>query len=212
MARLFGGSRSDILSGTNGIDTISGGGGRDLLSGRGGNDSLLGGSGNDSIDGGDGNDRAFGGDGSDRIAGGAGGDTLFGGGGRDTILAGGGGGTLDGGDGVDLLVGGSGRDVFVFDDGDTGTGHGERDMINLFPRGDGDRIALSDIDANRQAGGDQDFDWIGRDSFSKPGQVRYYTYDDYLMIEGNTAGSGGAEFQIKLIDPAQVPTESSFIL
>lgn len=212
MAYLVGGNRSDIINGSGNPDTIKGMAGNDLLSGRNGGDYIQAGAGADRVDAGDGNDRVYGDEGDDRIAGGAGSDWLFGGGGKDTLVAGSGGGTVDGGAGLDLLVGGSGRDVFVFDDGDTGVGHGRRDMINLFRRGDGDRIDLSDIDANRGAGGDQDFDWIGASGFTRPGQLRYYEYNDYVMIEGNTAGGGGAEFQIKLVNAIATPVEGDFIL
>lgn len=210
MAKLTGDAGIDLLRGLLGADSLFGHDGRDTLYGNDGQDYLWGGAGNDSLEGGADSDRLFGEGGDDRLGGGDGLDTLFGGEGRDTVISGRGGGIVDGGAGADFLVGGNGRDVFVFDDGDTTADH--RDMINLFRHAHGDRIDLSQIDANLRLAGDQDFRWIGRDAFSAPGQIRYYTYNDYVMVAGNTAGNHGSEFEIKLIDPPAMPVAADFVL
>ncbi len=74
---VFGGSRSERLSGSDGDDQILAGAGNDRVSGRGGDDRLFGECGNDSL---------LGGDGDDLLSGGAGYDVLTGGKGADTFL------------------------------------------------------------------------------------------------------------------------------
>ncbi|MCL7463392.1 VCBS domain-containing protein, partial [Pseudomonas sp. NW5] len=96
------------------------------------------------LSGGAGNDEIFAGSGDDTINGGAGDDIIEGGVGDDTIDGGAGDDTIEGGAGVDLLTGGAGVDTFVFNQGDTGFGAGNRDVITDFQISE-DYIDLSAI-------------------------------------------------------------------
>ncbi len=127
---LRGGSRGELLTGTEAADVLLGGGGNDLLRGLDGDDCLFGGTGNDRLDGGEdddvlrgdsggdvlagaaGNDRLSGGTGNDRLAGGSGDDRLGGGSGNDRLGGGRGADALTGGSGADRLTGGTGGDRF----------------------------------------------------------------------------------------------------
>ena len=89
-----GGSKNDVLIGTEGNDKIYGLNMKDDLSGRGGNDELWGGYDNDVLFGENGNDKLYGEQNDDYMESGAGNDTL------------------DGGLGVDTMKGGAGNDVY----------------------------------------------------------------------------------------------------
>jgi len=101
--------------------------------------------------------------------------------------------------GVDKLVGGLGADVFVFESvNDSGTGLGNRDIIQDFQWGD--KIDLSKIDAKHSSlFWDNSFDFIGKKAFSSEGQLRYFSTNTGLVIAGNTDSDLQAEFQIELI-------------
>ena len=92
-----GGSKIDVLSGSNGADTLHGLNMDDNLSGGIGNDTLYGGYGDDNLFGENGDDQLFGEQNNDYMDGGAGNDVLSGGVGNDN------------------LTGGSGKDSFLFD-------------------------------------------------------------------------------------------------
>ncbi|WP_276330736.1 type I secretion C-terminal target domain-containing protein [Lonsdalea britannica] len=96
--------------------------------------------GNDTISGGSGNDILYGQGGNDNLDGGLGDDILYGGTGDDV---------LRGGVGNDTLIGGSGADTFVWKAGDTGF-----DTIKDFNPAEGDRIDLSDLVGELEAGTD----------------------------------------------------------
>ncbi|MFP1780662.1 Ig-like domain-containing protein, partial [Lonsdalea quercina] len=96
--------------------------------------------GNDTISGGSGNDLLYGQGGNDILDGGLGDDILYGGSGDDV---------LRGGVGNDTLIGGSGADTFVWKAGDTGY-----DTIKDFNPAEGDRIDLSDLVGELEAGTD----------------------------------------------------------
>ncbi|MFP1907833.1 Ig-like domain-containing protein [Lonsdalea quercina] len=103
----------------------------DIASSQGGNDTISGGSGNDIL---------YGQGGNDNLDGGLGDDILYGGSGDDV---------LRGGVGNDTLIGGSGADTFVWKAGDTGF-----DTIKDFNPAEGDRIDLSDLVGELEAGTD----------------------------------------------------------
>lgn len=142
---LFGGRGHDTVHGGNGNDTFFGENGKDRLYGEAGDDWMFGGDGGDTVSGGDGNDLLFGGDGDDTITGGSGNDLLCGGEGRDRLEGGAGNDIFrlgaPRGDGNDVYVGGSGRDLFLIQ------AEFGRDEIRDFSIAQGDRLAISDLDA-----------------------------------------------------------------
>lgn len=164
------------LVGTDAAETLTGGAGADSLRGLGGADSLAGGSGNDTIEGGSGDDTLLGGTGADILRGEDGNDLLIGSEGRDT------------------LIGGAGVDRFLYLNVDLNVTVGGRDTIEDFAPGTGEVIDLSLVDANIGALGDQSFTFIGRAAFTAPGQLRFANG----VLQGNTAGTTGAEFTILL--------------
>lgn len=107
---------------------------------------------------------------------------------------------LRGGLGADLLSGGSGNDTFDYNalsDSPAGAG---RDVIQDF-RGnfdfEVDRIDLRDIDGNGLLAGNQAFSWIGSNSFTAAGQLRYSSITG--ILQGNTDADAAPEFEIQLI-------------
>ncbi|MDQ6436939.1 M10 family metallopeptidase C-terminal domain-containing protein [Mesorhizobium sp. LHD-90] len=156
------------------------------LSGTNSADVLFGGRGHDLIDGNGGSDRLLGGLGNDDIYGESGNDQIW------------------GGLGSDLLSGGSGDDVFRFVSVSEMTSASGRDVITDFQINDGfgydDLIDLSKIDADPTRAGNQAFDFIGRDGFIFPGELRYaYNSAGDTVIAGNIDNDTSAEFQIVLV-------------
>ena len=196
--RLYGGSGADVLKGQGGRDKLWGDGGRDRLDGGGGADTLTGGGGADRMTGGGGNDRLSAGGGNDRLSGDGGSDRLSGGGGRDL---------LDGGRGRDVLEGGAGADRFVFDDGDSGARARLRDTIRDFGRGD--RIDLSEIDADRGQRGDDDFRFSGQSA--KAHSVWFDRSGADVTVYADTDGRGGADLAILVEDVTRLGADD-FIL
>lgn len=197
---LFGGAGNDTLSGNEETDTLDGGLGDDLLSGDAGNDVLLGDSGNDTL---------LGGVGNDNLAGGAGNDSLDGMNSNDTLDGGAGNDTLHGNAGRDLLTGGLGADVFLF----TAAAHSNGsfvDTVTDFAAGS-DRIDLSAIDADTALAGDQAFTFIGTNTFSAAGQLRFVIEGADLRLLADANGDGLADFALVLTDEASI-TASSFLL
>ena len=166
-----GNSAGDRILGGNGRDTFSGAAGDDTLDGAAGHDRLNGDAGNDWLTGGAGNDLLSAGDGNDRLIGGLGQDTL---------------------------TGGRGRDVFVFDDKETGSSKSKADTITDFKGKEGDRIDLKLIDADTKKKGDQKFSFIGKEAFTKAGQVRYEKTKKETFVYLNTDSDKAAEAVIKL--------------
>ncbi len=163
-----GGSGTDVISGSDLGVTKQGGWGSETINGTTGNDHLSGNAGNDKLFGLGGADKLFGGTGSDK---------------------------LDGGNGHDALTGGLGKDFFIFHSTD-GAGKGTlADDIMDFSRAQGDKIDLSDIDANTKVGGNQGFAFIGDKGFSgHAGQLRY----ENGRIAGDVNGDKVADFHIEL--------------
>jgi Ca2+-binding RTX toxin-like protein len=166
-----------------------------------GNNYLIGGAGANAMHGYEGNDTLMGLSGGDSLRGGMGNDSLNGGGGADF---------LDGGKGKDLLEGGAGRDIMIGNIGSdrfafratTESGRGAAaDQIRDFSRGQGDKIDLSDIDANTKAYGDQAFNFIDDAAFSKQAaELRY----EHGVLSGDVNGDRVADFQIVITNHADL--------
>jgi Ca2+-binding RTX toxin-like protein len=167
----------------------------DILSGLGGNDVLRGREGNDTLSGGDGNDRLLGDAGNDRLEGGAGNDTLTGGDGNDVLIGGDGNDRLEGGRGSNTMTGGAGADSFVFRPADLSN----TDTITDFSKAQGDKILLSELDANTKTAANDKFDFIGTKVFSgQAGQLRYEVTNGETHVYGDMNGDKVADLHIKL--------------
>jgi Ca2+-binding RTX toxin-like protein len=140
--------------------------------------------------------------GQDTLLGTAGVDMLSGLGGNDTLLGLAGDDVLNGGLDRDRLEGGSGADRFVFSDAAHSRVGVERDVITDFSVLEGDRIDLSQIDANPLLSGDQDFTFLGRGSANRSigaGEVKYYHHGGNTYLVGGLDGDNQADFQIEII-------------
>ncbi|MCW0000364.1 calcium-binding protein [Pararhizobium sp. YC-54] len=173
--------------GTNaGHDDITGSSGRNILQGLGGNDILDGLGGNDDLYGGAGNDDLYGGTGDDDLVGGSGDDDLVGDSGVDYLA---------GGSGFDFLSGGTGADIFDFNSAGESVVGSRRDIISDFHRSELDVVDLRSIDANENSLGNQNFKFIGGQSFhGTPGELRF----SGGVVSGDTDGDGYSDFQIKM--------------
>jgi serralysin len=183
MATRKGTSKADILNGTSSRDSLKGLGGNDTLNGRGGRDDL---------DGGNGNDKLFGGGDADVLRGRAGHDTLNGGAGNDF---------LNGNEGRDILTGGAGSDTFIFKHARETRPGNAADVITDFSSRD--FIDIRNIDADKGAGGNQDFTFLGSGAFTgKAGELNYKFEGSganaRTIISGDQNGDGSADFQIVL--------------
>ena len=131
---------------------------------------------------------------------------LFGGGGHDVLIGGGGGDLIVGGGGADGLTGGAGADTFRYDSASDSV-TGREDLIAGF-QGGLDKVDLSRIDANANAGGDQAFTWIGSNAFSgSAGQLRTYEQGGYRWIAGDTDGDGDLVVAFQVGTPPLVQTD-----
>ncbi|MHC5934388.1 calcium-binding protein [Nostoc sp.] len=193
---------NNTVNGTSGNDVLVGGSGNDRFIAGNGDDVITAGNGNNYIDGGNGNDVLNAGSGKDTLIGGNGNDVLSGGSGNDILTGGNGNDTLVGGAGTDILTGGSGNDVFKFTSVSDSRPAG-RDLITDFVGNGnslGDRIDVSDIDANTTKAGNQAFTFIGAAAFSAPGQIRY----SGGILQANTDGNLSADFEVRLVGAPQV--------
>ncbi|WP_342242283.1 type I secretion C-terminal target domain-containing protein, partial [Inquilinus sp. OTU3971] len=116
----------------------------------------------------------------DSIIGTTGANVLQGWNGNDILL---------GGRGADTLSGGAGADRFVY----AGTIHSltgaGADRITDFSHAQGDRIDLSQIDANTIAAGNQAFSFIGGGLYTGvAGQLRYSIVGSTTTIAGDVNG------------------------
>lgn len=210
------------LTGSNLNDTLRGTAVANVIEGLDGNDTIFGDGGNDTLRGGNGRDTMNGGTGADTLEGGAGNDTLNGDSGNDTMLGGGDNDVLTGGTGFDVLTGGSGSDRFVYNAVTESFGLVGVDRITDFARGS-DVIDLRGIDANvasSNAGGDQQFRFMGTDPFSRfdfdgfnPGEIRYEynAATNTTVVLGNIDFDGDVEFALQLTGNIAL-TASDFLL
>lgn len=197
---------SGSLRGMGGNDTLKAGSGSGgyILDGGLGDDVLNGGNGPDTLRGGDGRDVLDGNDGRDTLSGGAGNDVLRGGDGNDVLW---------GQAGADRLAGNDGRDTFVFRaiaesplaGADTVQGFDAPGAAN------GDRIDLSEIDANSRIAGNQSFDFGGVSA----GHLRVVDEGRFSVVLANVDGDRAAEIRIVIDDQgtrASAYTADDFVL
>lgn len=180
----------DVLSG---FENVQGTNYADTILGDSGNNKLFGENGNDSLTGLGGSDRLYGGNGNDNLSG----DSGF------TPTASDGADWLVGGAGADTLRGGGGADRFQYwSVTDSGA---SSDVIMDFSEAQGDKIDLSNIDADPTKPGWQDFHfttgthWSG--STVRTYQLGGNTYVSVSTYDNDTHPAGGdsAEMEIKLI-------------
>ena len=123
--------------------------------------------------------------------------------GNDTLNGGGGNDFLYGGLGADQLTGGAGFDAFRYQS--DGPVDRPRSMDHILDFTDLDRIDLSAIDANGNAGdGNQAFTFIGSNAFGNvAGQLRAYQNGADWFVEGDVNGDGVADLviQVTITDP-----------
>jgi len=134
-------------------------------------------------------ENLFGSSFNDQLSGDGSANALFGSSGNDRLI---------GGIGADQLTGGADADTFIFQSlaestvADTG-----RDFILDFSRTEGDKIDVSQIDANTGAAGDQAFTFIGAASFSGvAGQLRAVVTATNTLVSGDVNGDSVADFSI----------------
>lgn len=209
---LSGGDGDDILSGRAGADRLDGGAGYDTaeyfdadsavsvnlarparntgdaegdtysrieaVSGSRFNDKLTGDARGNIIAGNDGDDLLSGGNGVDGLIGGLGVDTLV------------------GGAGGDMLVGLDGADIFRFVALTDSKGEG-LDRIEDFQRSQGDRIDLTEIDANTRTARDDAFRFIGKAAFhGKAGELRLDVGDGATAVLADVNGDRHADLTL----------------
>jgi serralysin len=134
--------------------------------------------------GGNGNDNMFGDAGDDIMDGDAGNDRMTGGAGDDFIT---------GGLGRDQMVGSAGADRFDFNALNESVVGANRDVVYF--EHDGDKIDVSNIDANSTVGGNQAFTFIGTSAFSAAGQLRFSSG----VLQADVNGDGNADFEVRVV-------------
>lgn len=226
---LTGSSYADRLEGNTGANTLNGGAGNDTLIGGAGSDKLIGGSGIDTAsyetakaavkasllnrtsNTGDAKGDSYssienltGSAYADRLEGNTAANVLKGGAGKDLLIGGG---------GADILFGGSSADQFIFNKiTDSTVGSAGRDIIEDFSRAQGDKFNVTAIDANTKLSGDQDFVFIGLDSFNKKaGELNYKKLNGDTYVYGDVNGDAKADFGFK-IDASVTLSKYDFIL
>jgi Ca2+-binding RTX toxin-like protein len=206
---LKGGGGADTLEGVGGNDTLKGGGGADILIGGLGTNtasyygspagvvvSLISGhteggdaAGDqlfniDNLTGSIHADILWGNDWNNIINGEAGADTLKGFGGADQLSGSDGDDHLEGMIGADVLTGGGGADSFGWNaTSDTGVTIATADLITDFNPAQGDKIDLSNVDANILVSGNQAFTFIGQAAFTGPGQINFVQVGGETIIQ-----------------------------
>jgi Ca2+-binding RTX toxin-like protein len=125
---------------------------------------------------------------------------MWGRGGRDVLYGDGGNDWLEGGADRDWMTGGTGADQFVFAGvKESAVGLLMRDVIEDFNHAEGDKINVANINAKAfNFFGDSAFNFIGEQEFSFAGQLRVTHEYVNTVIQANTHGTGGAEFEIEL--------------
>jgi serralysin len=195
---MIGSQYDDTLYGRGGNDTINGG--LETISEISGDDRLYGGGGDDILMGLQGDDLLFGGADADLIVGGVGVDKLHGGGGRDDLIG-------EEGGPFNLYF-----DIFDYNSTtESKPGVDNRDVVHDFYLVGGDQrteyIDLRGIDADPSLSGNQEFSFVGTADFTAPGQVRVVESGADTLIQANTTGTSGAEFEIQVRDGSALPDQ-----
>ena len=143
-------------------------------------------------------------DGADRLTGMNANDALNGGAGFDT---------LTGGLGKDFLIGGADADVFDFNSIRESKGRAA-DVIKDFHHAQGDKIDLSDIDANMTLPGDQAFHFIGGHKFHHKAGELHFVSDHHrgVFVEGDVNGDGRADFRIDVQHVSHLAANDFFLI
>jgi Ca2+-binding RTX toxin-like protein len=189
----FGGQANDILIGTAGANVLSGWLGDDTLRGGAGANSLSGGAGNDVLTGSAGDAAGDSYSSIENVMGSAYGDTITGNAGANALW---------GMAGNDVLTGGGGADRFVYTAvSDSPAAATARDSINDFSHAEGDRIDLSAIDADGNAGnGNTVFTFLGGGGFTGAGhEVRVVASGGVQTVLIDVNGDAVADMQIGVI-------------
>lgn len=142
------------------------------------------------LEGGDGNDKLVGNGGNDILIGGAGDDLLMGGDGNDVLI---------GGSGNDMLYGGAGADRFVFRYGEAGSKGGNTTRIADFSVTQGDKIDLSEFDANPDMHGRQALTYYAdRPTTPMDHSVWFVNNGNFAQLHGDLNGDGVVDFVIRV--------------
>ncbi len=235
--QVIAGADADIIYGDAGADRIFGDQGNDLITAGAGDDTVFGGDGDDMFvaEAGDGNDMYFGdesggGTGFDTLdmsaataaiavnlgtgtlakgsasSGQTGSDTLWG---IENVNTGSGADTITASTAVNIMDGGAGNDIFKL----ASVAAAKGDTILGFEPGD--RLDLSEIDANTGTAADQSFSLVTGAAFTAAGQlaISYETRSDgeYTLVTGNVDGNTDADFSIA-IEGHQNLTNANFNL
>lgn len=169
----------------------------------------MGTTGDDIITTADTNDTIYGQAGDDEISSGSGTDTIFGGAGQDTIDGGDGNDILAGGADRDDLTGGAGADTFQYALVSDSTVT-VQDKINDFSVSEGDKIDLSQIDANTAAVGNNAFVIVSGFS-GVAGQLLLTLNEGGYLVQGDINGDRLVDFQID-VKTDDVLSATNFLL
>ncbi len=125
-------------------------------------------------------------------------NTIYGNGGNDTI---------SGGKGHDTVYGGAGADRFVFENAAT---IGWDTIKDFTP---GDKIDVSQMDANSTVSGNQAFNFVGKNWLAHPADFGFYqdAARNCTWIQGDLNGDKNYDFSIK-VEGLLTFTASDFIL
>ncbi|NOS82965.1 MAG: tandem-95 repeat protein [Nitrospira sp.] len=171
--------------------------------------SIMGTTGDDIITTADTNDTIYGQAGDDDVSSGGGTDTVFGGAGQDTIDGGDGNDILAGGADRDDLTGGAGADTFQYALVSDSTVT-VQDKINDFSVSEGDKIDLSQIDANTAAVGNNAFVIVSGFS-GVAGQLLLTLNEGGYLVQGDINGDRLVDFQID-VKTDDVLSATNFLL
>ncbi len=131
-----------------------------------------------------------GGNGDDILNGGSGDDNLLGGNDNDKLI---------GGVDKDTYTGGTGADQFIVKVSSHSPVGALRDRVLDFVKAQLDKINVDQIDGKTGTAGVNGFDsFIGTAAFTAEGQIRFFQNSTTTVVEFNTTGVSGADFQIQL--------------